>query len=299
MNKYQEYSFNKLSAKFMLYVQHNIVYGIIIMLLYSFYPVLSTSRYYKEMPIILATSGFIIYGLLLSIFDNFTGPWYNYKLTMPPPNQSNMPRPEIYNYSRILPRIILIKIFYIGFYIWIWIPYIHRGLTITLHRPHFLQLIIDNIMFYIIAETLFTLNHWLLHREKLFKEYHLKHHKVYGSMGISGWYLKTFDLMLTIVLPIWVSIYCQDVFTVYLCYYFPFMENILTASGCHWLSVVIYLTTSEINNIHNHGGYNFPFMPSAGKHHLHHQQLKYNMGATYVDKPMKTYGGIDKQFRSS
>ena len=59
----------------------------------------------------------------------------------------------------------------------------------------------------------------------------------------------------------------------------------------HVVSVWLFAIIGSFNNIHSHGGYNFPFMPMTDFHRIHHNRILVNYGTEALDK---LHGTVDQ-----
>lgn len=136
----------------------------------------------------------------------------------------------------------------------------------TLTAPTAMQYIGQCIAHYALYETFFYWAHRALHLRALFPHHRL-HHSTKASVGISGLYMSSLDLLLTQALPMLLA------------------PAIL---GTHVFIIWMYTPIVALNSVHSHGSYAFPGMPETRDHSDHHRLFFVNYGTGPWDYIMGT-----------
>ena len=276
----------KLQKKVQSFTDSNFVYGCIMSSFWLPYPLWSNLPTPKEVPIHLATITFAIYGVLVMIFDKL-GAMEEYKLKRTDGQEPYKQKP----YREILQIVTFNHLLHVMFYLFLWIPLVDKGLHRTLFRPNPLFVIIDLVFYYVIAETIFTLGHWIIHSPLLYKYVHSRHHQIHDNQGMGGWYMGVIDFCVEIIIPIYVGLWVTGT----LHDWFP---RVFFWQTGHWLSTTVYLVGSVVNNIHVHSGYHFWGLTNPDKHQTHHIHPGKNYGDARIDKRLGSYSNPAEVFES-
>ena len=256
------------------FFEENFIYTVFFTSFWLSYPFWVNLPTPLELPFHLATFTYAVYSTILMIFDKIET-MDNYKLRRKDGGKSYKQK----RYRDILPTIFTNHFVHGIFYIFVWVPYVGMGLHITESRPSLIMVTIDLFLYYVTAETMFTLGHKLLHHQLFYKRIHSKHHEIHDNQGMGGFYMTVIDFFGQILIPIWGGIFLTSC----LSYILPFQFG-------HWLSTTIYLVTSAINNVHVHSGYKFWGLTNPDKHQTHHVMGTKNYGEKNIDK----FGGSYK-----
>ena len=250
--------------------RENFIYCLFVVSFWLAYPFWVGQPMPLEVPFHLMTFTYAIYGGLLLLIDKIGGlTEYKLKRIDGVPSTTFKQKP----YREILTTIFVNHIVHALFYIFFWVPYVGLGLAITESRPNPIMVMIDLGLYYVTAETMFTLGHKLVHQPVLYKTVHAKHHEIHDNQGMGGFYMGIPDFFVQILIPIWGGIFLTSC----LSYILPFQFG-------HWLSTTIYLTTSAVNNIHVHSGYHFWGLTDPSKHQTHHVKGNKNHGEKHIDE---------------
>lgn len=258
------------------FFEENFIYTLFVASFWLSYPFWVGLPTPLEVPFHLATFTYAIYGALLMIFDKLNGP-SKYKLTRIDTDDKTTTYAQK-PYREVLPIIALNQFINGIFYIFFWVPYIGLGLHITQGRTNPIIVLIDLGLYYVTAETIFTLGHKLVHHPSLYKIVHSMHHEIHDNQGMGGFYMSVIDFFVQILIPIWGGIFITSS-----------LSYILPIQLGNWLSTTIYLTTSAINNIHVHSGYKFWGLTNPDKHQTHHVMGTKNHGEKNIDKMTGAY----------
>lgn len=94
---------------------------------------------------------------------------------------------EPITYRDMLPQVIFNRVFFICFNLFIFRPYIDRGVNIDQPRPSVLIVLWEIFVYVFFYDLAFYYGHRTLHSSSLFPHVHYKHHETKGTICIAGW----------------------------------------------------------------------------------------------------------------
>ena len=189
--------------------------------------------------------------------------------------QPNKPPPNLQEYKRILPAILLNNVTAILTFITLYPLFKLRGMDTGLELPSLFRVVAESCGFMLIHELTFYYIHRLMHTPILYKLIHKTHHESTSPLAFT-------------------SIYCSPVEQVFV-NILPLVAGPIVL-GSHASTLWLWLSLAMFNSLNTHSGYHLPLMPSAEAHDYHHLNFNENYGSMGV---LDHLHGTDIKFRAS
>ncbi|XP_062508812.1 uncharacterized protein LOC134185047 isoform X2 [Corticium candelabrum] len=158
------------------------------------------------------------------------------------------------------------------------------GVQMTFPLPSWSEVAGHIVICVIVEDALFYWTHRLLHVPFLYRRIHKQHHQFYTPIGMAAEYAHPLEYLLSNSLPFFTG---------------PFL------TGCHLLTMWIWLFIRIVESLDGHSGYDFwwvpfryfPFRPGPALHDFHHSHNVGNYGSFFqfwdwlcgTDKVYKRY----------
>lgn len=135
------------------------------------------------------------------------------------------------------------------------------------------------ILLFLIHDTYFYWTHWLIHKPKLFKHFHVVHHKSHNPTALSSFSFNYTEAL------------CQMFFGVIILFLIPLNRSMVLLFGIVEISMNAYGHLGyEIAPLWFRRTFLFKMMVTSTHHNLHHSKTHYNFGLyfRFWDRLMKT-----------
>jgi sterol desaturase/sphingolipid hydroxylase (fatty acid hydroxylase superfamily) len=158
------------------------------------------------------------------------------------------------------------------------------GVRMTSPLPSWREAVFHVVICIIVEDALFYWTHRLLHIPPLYRRFHKLHHQFYTPIGMAAEYAHPVEYVLSNSLPVLAG---------------PLL------TGCHLLTMWIWLFIRTVETLDGHSGYDFwwmpfryfPFRPGPAIHDFHHSHNLGNYGSFFqfwdwicgTDKAYKKY----------